>query len=250
VILIIRYSPTASWDLSTWHRAAGRPEGAPTAAAPLQLRQATVGATLCEVSGLSEYVGGSRRSMVVDMSGEARRVHCADTDRTAPQATNAERSSQVSPRRTAGRILLDGPVSPTCAASATAAGLGRTFQNIRLFVDVFFFFFFGVGKVESGAERPGNRMLGKGGGRGADRTRDGSADFVGLGGRANGIDLQFFLWASAIDEIARALAANQDLCLMLGRKPADGWNQAKSSSSMTLLKRVAAPGHDHPDHRS
>ncbi len=60
-------------------------------------------------------------------------------------------------KATSGKIVLDGTdITDMPPHLRTAAGLGRTFQNIRLFRSMT-----ALENVEIGAERPGNTLIGR-----------------------------------------------------------------------------------------
>ena len=120
----------------------------------------------------------------------------------------------------------------------TAAGLGRTFQNIRLFRSMT-----ALENVEIGAERPGNTMIGKGDIEGVAALTERAMEaltFVGLGNRANELISSFSYGHQRLIEIARALAANPTLLLL--DEPAAGLNSTEKLELHELLKRIAAQG--------
>jgi branched-chain amino acid transport system permease protein len=116
----------------------------------------------------------------------------------------------------------------------TASGLGRTFQNIRLFRSMT-----ALENVEIGAERPGNTMVGKGDDALTERAME-ALTFVGLGSRANELISSFSYGHQRLIEIARALASNPTLLLL--DEPAAGLNSTEKLELHELLKRIAAQG--------
>src|SRR6476659_10574929 len=79
-------------------------------------------------------------------------------------------------KATAGKIVLDGTdITNMPPHQRTANGLGRTFQNIRLFRSMT-----ALENVEIGAERPGYTMIGKGKDALTERAME-ALTFVGLG---------------------------------------------------------------------
>jgi branched-chain amino acid transport system permease protein len=115
-----------------------------------------------------------------------------------------------------------------------AAGLGRTFQNIRLFRSMT-----ALENVVIGAERPGNTLIGAGDDALAARAMS-ALTFVGLGTRANELISSFSYGHQRLIEIARALAANPTLLLL--DEPAAGLNSTEKLELHELLKRIAAQG--------
>jgi branched-chain amino acid transport system permease protein len=135
---------------------------------------------------------------------------------------------------TSGKIALDGrDVTALPPHARTAAGLGRTFQNIRLFRSMS-----ALDNAVIGAERPGS-------GRGAshaalvDRARAALA-FVGLEERAHDRVTSFSYGHQRLIEIARALAGNPTLLLL--DEPAAGLNSTEKLELRGLLKRIAEKG--------
>ena len=116
-----------------------------------------------------------------------------------------------------------------------AAGLGRTFQNIRLFRSMT-----ALENVVIGAERPGNTLIGKGGDDALTERAMSALTFVGLGARANELISSFSYGHQRLIEIARALAANPTLLLL--DEPAAGLNSTEKLELHELLKRIAAQG--------
>jgi branched-chain amino acid transport system permease protein len=136
---------------------------------------------------------------------------------------------------TAGRLILDGAdITAMPPHRRAAAGLGRTFQNIRLFRSMS-----ALDNVVIGAERP--RVVSGGSGRPAliERARAALA-FVGLESRAEDPVVAFSYGHQRLIEIARALAGNPNLLLL--DEPAAGLNATEKLDLRDLLKRIAATG--------
>lgn len=137
---------------------------------------------------------------------------------------------------TSGRIVLDGTdVTDMPPHQRTAAGLGRTFQNIRLFRTMT-----ALENVVIGAERPGNSLTGDGGQAALTERALSALTFVGLGERANELVSSFSYGHQRLIEIARALAGNPTLLLL--DEPAAGLNSTEKIELHDLLKRIAAQG--------
>jgi len=237
VILIIRYMPDGIWGFvnvatERWRSATK----APPAAAPLQLKPATVGGdTVLEVTGLSKYFGGLKAVDGVDIAVKRGSVHALIGPNGSGKTTTLNVLSGLY-KATSGRILLDGTdITDMPAHQRTAAGLGRTFQNIRLFRSMT-----ALENVEIGAERPGNTMIGEGGDAMLTERAMEALTFVGLGPRANELISSFSYGHQRLIEIARALAANPTLLLL--DEPAAGLNSSEKLALHELLKRIAAQG--------
>ncbi|WP_234681349.1 branched-chain amino acid ABC transporter ATP-binding protein/permease [Bradyrhizobium monzae] len=236
VILIIRFMPDGIWgfvaDGFTRWRAKIK---APPAAAALQLKPATVGGdTVLEVTGLSKHFGGLKAVDGVDIAVKRGGVHALIGPNGSGKTTTLNVLSGLYVA-TAGKIVLDGTdITHMPPHQRTASGLGRTFQNIRLFRSMT-----ALENVEIGAERPGNTMVGKGDDALTERAME-ALTFVGLGSRANELISSFSYGHQRLIEIARALASNPTLLLL--DEPAAGLNSTEKLELHELLKRIAAQG--------
>jgi branched-chain amino acid transport system permease protein len=237
VILIIRYMPDGIWGFFNVLTERWRSRiKAPSAAAPLQLMPATVGGDIVlEVTGLSKYFGGLKAVDGVDIQVKRGGVHALIGPNGSGKTTTLNVLSGLY-KATAGKILLDGTdITNMPPHRRTAAGLGRTFQNIRLFRSMT-----ALENVEIGAERPGNKMIGEGGDDALTERAMEALTFVGLGSRANELISSFSYGHQRLIEIARALAANPTLLLL--DEPAAGLNSTEKLELHELLKRIAAQG--------
>jgi branched-chain amino acid transport system permease protein len=236
VILIIRYMPDGIWGFVNLATERWRAKAKVRAAgAPLQLSPATVGGdTVLEVKGLSKHFGGLKAVDEVDIAVRRGGVHALIGPNGSGKTTTLNVLSGLY-KATAGKVVLDGTdVTDMPPHQRAAAGLGRTFQNIRLFRTMT-----ALENVVIGAERPGNRLVGHG--EEALKERAMSAlTFVGLGPRANELISSFSYGHQRLIEIARALAANPTLLLL--DEPAAGLNSSEKLELHELLKRIAAQG--------
>ena len=237
VILIIRFMPDGIWGFVSAGLDRLRSKvKTPPAAATLQLKPATVGGDIVlEVTGLAKYFGGLKAVDGVDIAVKRGGVHALIGPNGSGKTTTLNVLSGLY-KATSGKIVLDGTdITNMPPHLRTAAGLGRTFQNIRLFRSMT-----ALENVEIGAERPGNTMIG-GGRAGALTERAMEAlTFVGLGTRANELISSFSYGHQRLIEIARALAANPTLLLL--DEPAAGLNSTEKLELHALLKRIAAQG--------
>jgi branched-chain amino acid transport system permease protein len=236
VILIIRFMPDGIWgfvaDAFTRWRAKIK---ATPAAAALQLKPASVGGDIVlEVTGLSKHFGGLKAVDGVDIAVKRGGVHALIGPNGSGKTTTLNVLSGLY-EATSGRIVLDGTdITRMPPHQRTASGLGRTFQNIRLFRSMT-----ALENVEIGAERPGNTMVGKGDDALTERAME-ALTFVGLGSRANELISSFSYGHQRLIEIARALASNPTLLLL--DEPAAGLNSTEKLELHELLKRIAAQG--------
>jgi branched-chain amino acid transport system permease protein len=235
IILIIRYMPEGIWGFVQHHiRRWLAPPPFPNAAPELTLAPAKTGAAMAlEVHNLSKYFGGLKA--VDDISFSVRRgeVHALIGPNGSGKTTALNVLSGLY-AETAGRIMLSGQdVTRLPPYARTAAGMGRTFQNIRLFRSMP-----ALENVIIGAEHPGND-IGSGHAALVERARAALA-FVGLEARAQDRVTSFSYGHQRLIEIARALAGNPSLLLL--DEPAAGLNSTEKQGLRDLLRRIAAKG--------
>jgi len=241
VILIVRFMPDGIWGFvaAAFDRWRAQTKARPAVKA-LELKPASVGGDIVlEVSGLSKYFGGLKAVDGVDIAVKRGSVHALIGPNGSGKTTTLNVLSGLYVA-TAGKIVLDGTdITRMPPHQRTAAGLGRTFQNIRLFRSMT-----ALENVEIGAERTGNTMIGKGDIKGSSAALTERAmealTFVGLGNRANELISSFSYGHQRLIEIARALAANPTLLLL--DEPAAGLNSTEKLELHELLKRIAAQG--------
>src|SRR5262249_34885675 len=135
VILIVRFMPDGIWGFvqalaQRWQR---KPE-APAAAPPLQLAPAKTGGDIGLAGrGLSKYFGGLEAGDGVGIDVRRGGVHALIGPNGSGKTTTLNVLSGIY-KATAGKVVLDGiDITDMSAHARTIAGLGRTFQNIRLF---------------------------------------------------------------------------------------------------------------------
>ncbi|SFL89222.1 branched-chain amino acid transport system permease protein [Bradyrhizobium sp. NFR13] len=237
VILIIRFMPDGIWGFVTaaYDRMRSSKKVAVTSA-PLQLRPAATGGDMVlEVTGLSKHFGGLKAVDQVDISVRRGGVHALIGPNGSGKTTTLNVLSGLY-NATSGKVVLDGTDVTTMPPHLrAAAGLGRTFQNIRLFRSMT-----ALENVIIGAERPGNTLTGKGDEAALTERALAALTFVGLGPRAMELISSFSYGHQRLIEIARALAANPTLLLL--DEPAAGLNSTEKLELHELLKRIAAQG--------
>ncbi len=237
VILIVRFMPDGIWGFinaatERWRVGAK----AHPAGRALQLVPATIGGDIVlEVTGLAKYFGGLKAVDGVDIAVKRGGVHALIGPNGSGKTTTLNVLSGLY-KATSGKIVLDGTdITNMPPHLRTAAGLGRTFQNIRLFRSMT-----ALENVEIGAERPGNTLIAKGSDDALTERAMEALTFVGLGSRANELISSFSYGHQRLIEIARALAANPTLLLL--DEPAAGLNSSEKLELHELLKRIAAQG--------
>jgi branched-chain amino acid transport system permease protein len=234
VILIVVFLPDGIWGF--FSRFGRRPAGATAAPGrPLVLQPADSGAAAAlEVRGLSKYFGGLKAVDDVDFTVRRGAVHALIGPNGSGKTTTLNVVSGLY-RPTAGRIVVDGvDVTGLPAHRRTIAGLGRTFQNIRLFRSMT-----ALENVVIGAERRGNAQVAGSHAAIVERARA-ALEFVGLGVRADEPVPRFSYGHQRLIEIARALAANPTVLLL--DEPAAGLNSSEKQGLHGLLDRIAGQG--------
>jgi len=234
VILIVVFMPDGIWGfIGRLFRT--RKRSPLESAEPLALCPADSGAPVAlEVRGLAKNFGGLMAVDGVDFQVRRGGLHGLIGPNGSGKTTTLNVVTGFY-RPTAGAVLVDGvDVTALPAHKRTIAGLGRTFQNIRLFRSIT-----ALENVVIGAERRGNSLVASG--HDALRRRARSAlGFVGLGDRAEETIPSFSYGHQRLIEIARALAANPTVLLL--DEPAAGLNSGEKKALHDLLDRIAAAG--------
>jgi branched-chain amino acid transport system permease protein len=135
-------------------------------------------------------------------------------------------------RPSAGTIVLDGiDITRMPPHRRAGCGLGRTFQNIRLFGAMSV-----LDNVSVGAERPHNTVPPNA----LVHHALSALDFVGLATRAGGSIGSLSYGHQRLVEIARALAGQPKLLLL--DEPGAGLNHVEKEGLIALLKRLKGRG--------
>ena len=234
VILIVIFMPDGIWGyLGKLFQA--RERGPPKPAEQLTLHPVDSGAPMAlEVRGLCKNFGGLKAVDGVDLQVRRGGVHALIGPNGSGKTTTLNVVTGLY-RASDGAIFVDGvDVTALPAHKRTVAGLGRTFQNIRLFRSMT-----ALENVVVGAERDGNALI-KGGRSALWRRAQAALDFVGLGHRVDERIPSFSYGHQRLIEIARALAANPTVLLL--DEPAAGLNLSEKKALHDLLGRIAAQG--------
>ncbi|SEE90679.1 amino acid/amide ABC transporter membrane protein 2, HAAT family /amino acid/amide ABC transporter ATP-binding protein 1, HAAT family [Rhizobiales bacterium GAS191] len=234
VILIIRFMPDGIWGfVQGYLRKWFAPKPFADAAPDLVLAPAKAeAASVLEVEGLSKHFGGLKAVDGVSLAVRRGGVHALIGPNGSGKTTTLNVLSGIY-TPTAGAIVLDGlDVTALPPHARTVAGLGRTFQNIRLFRSMT-----ALENVVIGAEHPANAFSGET--SLVARARAALA-FVGLEPRAQSLVTSFSYGHQRLIEIARALAGNPTLLLL--DEPAAGLNSTEKVELRDLLRRIAAKG--------
>src|SRR5262249_53853977 len=138
VILIMVFLPDGLWGMVTWFTKRLFPEpGIDTGAIPaLPLMKHAArgeGGAILQVSGLSKHFGGLKAVDAVDLTVRENSVHALIGPNGSGKTTMLNVLSGLY-LPTSGRVLFDGKDITYAAPHRRARlGIGRTFQNIRLF---------------------------------------------------------------------------------------------------------------------
>ncbi|SFT14676.1 branched-chain amino acid ABC transporter ATP-binding protein/permease [Methylobacterium sp. yr668] len=236
VILIVVFMPDGIWGfLGDQVRRLRRARPIPPPAAELILSQGEASAApMLEVSDLSKHFGGLKAVDAVSFTVARGGIHALIGPNGSGKTTTLNvLSGLYSP--TGGTVRLAGQdVTRLSPHRRAAAGIGRTFQNIRLFRSMS-----ALENVVIGAERP-NNPLGARDRAGLETRARAALAFVGLEGRAQEPISGFSYGHQRLIEIARALAGNPVLLLL--DEPAAGLNSSEKNALTVLLRRMAAKG--------
>lgn len=228
VILIMVFMPQGIWGLlrSLVQRPAEVPEPAPA----LALDNASAGSdVLLRLSGLSKHFGGLRAVDGIDIEVKRGTVHALIGPNGSGKTTTLNVASGIY-KPTGGSILIDGvDVTKAPPHQRAAQGMGRTFQNIRLFPQLTV-----LENVMVGAQRANNPIDP---GEAALRERALSAlDFVGMREKSGELVRQLPYGHQRLVEIARSLAGHPKMLLL--DEPAAGLNQTEKGELVVLLRRL------------
>ena len=236
VILIMVFMPEGIWGIVTrvWQRVGkSRPKPVGTAG-PFELNfPVTDPAPVLRLENVHKHFGGVRAVDGIDIEVARGTVHALIGPNGSGKTTTLNVLNGIY-RPTEGRIFFDGKDLTHSAPHVRAAhGVGRTFQNIRLFPALS-----ALENVMIGAQRANNPI---GRGEAALRQRALSAlGFVGLLDRADRVVRSLPYGHQRLVEIARSLAGSPTLLLL--DEPAAGLNQTEKQEMVDLLKRLRGHG--------
>jgi branched-chain amino acid transport system ATP-binding protein/branched-chain amino acid transport system permease protein len=233
VILIMVFMPEGIWGLlrAAWRRFTRPPERIEVGRVrPLELDiPVTEASPILELRDVRKHFGGVKAVDGVDIQVSRGTVHALIGPNGSGKTTILNVLNGIY-RPTGGRIVLDGDdVTGASPHERAGHGLGRTFQNIRLFSALS-----ALENVMVGGQRDGNPLPP---GDAALRERALSAlGFVGLADRAPVVVKGLPYGHQRLVEIARALAGHPKLLLL--DEPAAGLNPVEKQNLVELLKRL------------
>jgi branched-chain amino acid transport system permease protein len=232
VILIMVFMPEGIWGLlrNGWKKFTTAAPVDTSGIRPLNLDIAVTQTTpLLKLEGMQKYFGGLRAVDGIDLEVSRGTVHALIGPNGSGKTTTLNVVNGIY-KATGGRIFIDGnDVTLKSPHERAGHGLGRTFQNIRLFPSMS-----ALENVIVGAQRDNNPIEPGGA---ALRARAMSAlHFVGLADKADAIVRSLPYGHQRLVEIARALAGHPKLLLL--DEPAAGLNQTEKMELVELLKKL------------
>ncbi len=236
VILIMVFMPEGIWGIAkaAWKRISKTELIVRDNIVPLNLNISLAdSAPILRLQNVRKHFGGVRAVDGIDIEVARGTVHALIGPNGSGKTTTLNVLNGIY-KPTAGRIMIDGEDVTQKAPHVRAAhGVGRTFQNIRLFPALS-----ALENVMVGAQRQNNPIER---GEAALRERALSAlAFVGMADRANVIVKSLPYGHQRLVEIARALAGHPKLLLL--DEPAAGLNQTEKQELVGLLKRLRGHG--------
>ena len=236
VILIMVFLPTGIWGLISSRLDRFR-RAVPldvSAIAALDLETPiTDPAPILKLENVQKYFGGVRAVDGISLEVARGTVHALIGPNGSGKTTMLNVLNGIY-KATGGRIVFDGvDITLKTPHERAGLGIGRTFQNIRLFPAMSV-----LENVMVGAQRENNPIES---GRAALRERALSAlKFVGMADRAELIVKNLPYGHQRLVEIARALAGHPKFLLL--DEPAAGLNQSEKRELGDLLKRLRGHG--------
>jgi len=236
VILIMVFMPEGIWGLvkNVWgklRKAVVPVTGVfPSLNLDIKVEHATA---VLRLTNLQKHFGGLKAVDGVDLEVAPGTVHALIGPNGSGKTTTLNVVSGIY-RPTAGRIEFDGTdISLISPHQRAGLGMGRTFQNIRLFPTMT-----ALENVMVGAQRDNNPLRA---GHESLRQRALSAmEFVGILDRAHVIVRNLPYGHQRLVEIARALAGHPKVLLL--DEPGAGLNQTEKQELVELLKRFRGHG--------
>jgi branched-chain amino acid transport system permease protein len=236
VILIMVFMPDGIWGYATtlWRKLRPVRPMDPGFIPPFALARGIArddGAVILSVRALSKHFGGLKAVDGVDLTIRHNTVHALIGPNGSGKTTLLNVLNGIV-RPTGGNIMLDGiDITRMPPYRRAGCGLGRTFQNIRLFGAMSV-----LDNVMVGTERPHNKVPPGG----IERFALSALDFVGLATRADARIGSLSYGHQRLVEIARALAGQPKLLLL--DEPGAGLNHVEKDGLVALLKRLKGHG--------
>jgi branched-chain amino acid transport system permease protein len=228
VILIMVFMPQGIWGLLR-SRFNPAPAAAPPATALTLTAHSQTPDVLLRLSGLSKFFGGLRAVDGIDLDVKRGRIHALIGPNGSGKTTTLNLICGLY-RPSSGRIYFqENDITRAAPHQRAAQGMGRTFQNIRLFS--------GMSVLENimiGAQRQGNPI--ERGEHALHHRAHAALAFVGLSDKYADTASQLPYGHQRLVEIARSVAGYPTLLLL--DEPAAGLNQTEKGELVELLIRL------------
>jgi len=186
-------------------------------------------AVLLQVSGLSKYFGGLRAVDGLDLTVRRGTIHALIGPNGSGKTTTLNLISGIYSPSSGSMHVEDIDVTRKAPHQRAALGLGRTFQNIRLFSSMSV-----LENVVIGGQRRGNPI--QPGERALTQRAHAALAFVGLDDKCADLASQLPYGHQRLVEIARSIAGQPKLLLL--DEPAAGLNQTEKGQLVELLRRL------------
>lgn len=236
VVLIMVFMPEGIWGIikSAWNRTRKVEPAAVQNAPPLSLNIPLGNQRpILQLENVQKHFGGVKAVDGINIAVTRGQIHALIGPNGSGKTTTLNVLNGIY-QPTGGTVRVDGDdVTRMSPNERAACGVGRTFQNIRLFPSMTV-----LENVMVGGQRRNNPI---GAGDAALRERAMSAlTFVEMAGKAQTIVKNLPYGHQRLVEIARALAGHPKLLLL--DEPAAGLNQTEKQELVGLLKRLRGQG--------
>lgn len=240
VILIMIFMPEGIWGLikklSPTPRSNSKPSGSLSddhldSSQFKLIDSSTSNQAMLQIENLQKSFGGLRAVDGLSLEVQRGTVHALIGPNGSGKTTTLNLVSGIY-NPNGGRILIDGlDVTDRAPHLRAWAGVGRTFQNIRLFSNMTV-----LENVMVGAQRENNPASNAAHAISIRECALEAISFVGLDSKANELVINLPYGHQRLVEIARALAGHPKLLLL--DEPAAGLNQTEKGELVELLKKL------------
>jgi branched-chain amino acid transport system permease protein len=228
VILIMVFMPQGIWGLLRARFSTRSTMPMPAAKLSFHAKD-DAHAVLLQVSGLSKYFGGLRAVDGLDLTVRRGTIHALIGPNGSGKTTTLNLISGIYSPSSGSMHVEDIDVTRKPPHQRAALGLGRTFQNIRLFSSMSV-----LENVVIGGQRRGNPI--QPGERALTQRAHAALAFVGLDDKCADLASQLPYGHQRLVEIARSIAGQPKLLLL--DEPAAGLNQTEKGQLVELLRRL------------